>query len=688
MISYRKLAMRVLGHSPVSAVKTARRSTGKRAAALALTAALVVGMTLPAFAQDWYIDAGDISISAGENGNNVTQNGTTTTDPTDTVIKSNGSSSNTVTIHADEGKTVNVTLDNVNINTNRAAVSVTGSGNTNIELKGNNTLTSGSGHAGLEHNKTDDSGTLTITDNNNDGKLTANGGAGSAGIGGGFGEDGQAAITGGEITANGGDYGAGIGGGKNYNSAGGNGDVAISGGKITAQGGDHAAGVGGGGDYNGNSTNTGNGNVTISGGEITASGGWLGSGIGGGIFGTGTVTISGGTIKDAQGGAGAAGIGGGSYGDGDVKVSGNAIIANAESARYGSGIGAGQGSLRDNISTVGNVTIEGNAKVDKAVGGANGAAGIGGGTFGIGKVTIRGNAQIGTATGGDEGAGIGGGVYGTGDVTIEGNVTIENAQGGGGAAGIGGGAETQPDTEDTRSKVSIKSTDDGFPTINATGGRAYEDRYVSLPGAAAIGSGSVADGATEVKSDITIEGKVIINATSGGDVAIGDSTGETRFSGLQVGTTIKRTDSNGKDVTQPGDVVREQVPAETEAAEAPSTGSVEVERPVTVEGLYVTNVLGKQITHTCTQNGTTLTIRANGIVTSAHLTLGMVRTLKAQGVKTLVFTTLLSRSTTVSVDALLAAEPDAPDEAAVVWTHTGPRAALTIDGADHSALLK
>ena len=113
-----------------------------------------------------------------------------------------------------------------------------------------------------------------------------------------------------------------------------------------------------------------------------------------------------------------------------------------------------------------------------------------------------------------------------------------------------------------------------------------------------------------------------------------------------------------------------------------------MERPVTVEGLYVTNVLGKQITHTCTQNGTTLTIRANGIVTSAHLTLGMVRTLKAQGVKTLVFTTLLSRSTTVSVDALLAAEPDAPDEAAVVWTHTGPRAALTIDGADHSALLK
>ena len=54
MISYRKLAMRVLGHSPVSAVKTARRSTGKRAAALAHAHAAVsavagvgVGRTRP-----------------------------------------------------------------------------------------------------------------------------------------------------------------------------------------------------------------------------------------------------------------------------------------------------------------------------------------------------------------------------------------------------------------------------------------------------------------------------------------------------------------------------------------------------------------------------------------------------------------------------------------------------------------
>lgn len=669
MISYRKLAMRVLGHSPVSAVKTARRSTGKRAAALALTAALVVGMTLPAFAQDWYIEDGDISISAGENGNNVTQGGTTTENDTDTVIKSKDSStasSNTVTIDAGEGKTVNVTLDNVTINVDegskyaydpnayKTAVSVTGSGNTNIELNGNNTLTSGYGHAGLEHNKTDDSGTLTIQDEKNDdgsakgsasdttGSLTANGGGRGAGIGGSDEHDGQATITGGKITATGGNGAAGIGGGAGdkYAAVGGDGDVTISGGTITATGGSLAAGIGGGLD--------GNGTVIITDGDITAKAtGRYGAGIGGGcgeipkgtlIGGNGTVTISGGTITEASGGYMAAGIGSGLQGLGTVTIEGDAVIKNAQGGEAGAGIGSG---TRGNSEII----IRGDAVIENAESKENGA-GIGSGQ---GDLYPDGDGMVIDLT--------------VGNVTIEGNAKIENAKSGSGGSGIGGGV--------------------------------LNNEEAPLPGAAAIGSGSVADGATEVKSDITVEGKVTIDATSGGNVAIGDSTnGETRFSGLQVGTTITRRNAKGDDVSQPGDVVREpEKPAQptvtpTEGAEAPSNGSVEVERPVTVEGLYVTNVLGKQITHTCTQNGTTLTIRANGIVASAHLTLGMVCTLKAQGVKTLVFTTLLSRSTTVSVDALLAAEPDAPDEMAVVWTHTGPRAALTIGGADHSDLLK
>ena len=677
MISYRKLAMRVLGHSPVSAVKTARRSTGKRAAALALTAALVVGMTLPAFADVYDLTKGDISVGFKNNQQTVTQEDgkggyvknkynediidlpdndvtITTKDAGTGEVKT---TDNTITINSNEGQTTEVTLDNVNINTSRAAVSVTGSGNTNIELNGNNTLTSGGWQAGLEHNKEKDSnrnetsGTLTITDTDKNGSLTANGSSGGAGIGGAnFKDAGKLEITGGTINATGSNGGAGIGGGDQ----GGDADIVISGGTITAAGGSDprpgavgGAGIGGGG-WGGNAT------ITITGDAV---------------------------IKEAIGGKFAAGIGSSLQGKVSVIIEGNSTIGKATGGAYAAGIGGGR-------QGIGDVTIKDNAQINESVGG-NGGAGIGSGVYGDVTVSIEGNATVDKATGGEEGAGIGGGAGGLGNVSIEGNVTIENAKGGAGAAGIGGGAETQPDTEDTRNKVSIKSTEAGSPNITATGGGVLNDEKYPLAGAAAIGSGSVADDATEVKSDITIEGKVTINATGGGDVAIGDSTnGETRFSGLQVGTTITRRNAKGDDVSQPGDVVREQAPTETEAAEAPSTGSVEVERPVTVEGLYVTNVLGKQITHTCTQNGTTLTIRANGIVTSAHLTLGMVRTLKAQGVKTLVFTTLLSRSTTVSVDALLAAEPDAPDETAVVWTHTGPRAALTINGADHSALLK
>ena len=690
MISYRKLAMRVLGHSPVSAVKTARRSTGKRAAALALTAALVVGMTLPAFALPWYIEDGDISISAGESGNKVVQNGEEkAANDTDTVIKSNypsTASEHTVTINAEEGKTVNVTLDNVNIDTrtrktSEAAVSVTGSGNTNIELNGNNTLTSGGRQAGLEHNKKDSngketSGTLTITDTDKNGSLTANGSSGGAGIGGAtFKDAGKLEITGGTINATGSNGGAGIGGGDQ----GGDADIVISGGTITAAGGSDprpgavgGAGIGGGG-WGGNAT------ITITGDAV---------------------------IKEAIGGKFAAGIGSSLQGKVSVIIEGNSTIGKATGGAYAAGIGGGR-------QGIGDVTIKDNAQINESVGG-NGGAGIGSGVYGDVTVSIEGNATVDKATGGEEGAGIGGGAGGLGNVSIEGNVTIENAKGGAGAAGIGGGSDAKTKDDGTGNRIVIRSNKDGSPTINATGGvpEVDNDGNAISAGGAAIGSGaSLPDKngniAPEADADITIEGKVTIDAKAGErNAAIGANNTEQTFNGLQVGTTITRRNANGDDVSQPGDVVREPekpepekpepekpaqptvTPTETEAAEAPSTGSVEVERPVTVEGLYVTNVLGKQITHTCTQNGTTLTIRANGIVTSAHLTLGMVRTLKAQGVKTLVFTTLLSRSTTVSVDALLAAEPDAPDETAVVWTHTGLRAALTIDGADHSALLK
>ena len=201
MLSYRKLAMRVLGRPlNTGGGNNSPRPASQRAAALVLTAAMLTTLTAPAFAGTWYIEDGDITISAGESGNNVTQNENTTENDPDTIItnREEGASSHTVTIDAkDEDDKVEVTLKDVNIDASsrsEAAVSVTGKGDTTIELDGDNELKSGAAHAGLEHNKTDTSGKLTIQDKDKNGSLDAAGGFKGAGIGSGLG-DATAEIT-------------------------------------------------------------------------------------------------------------------------------------------------------------------------------------------------------------------------------------------------------------------------------------------------------------------------------------------------------------------------------------------------------------------------------------------------------------------------------------------------------------
>ena len=766
MVSYRRLAMRVLGHVPVPFGKKKAapppRVAAQRIAALALACAMMTGMTLPAFAATYDIVSGSIDIHATESGNLISQwnwndenkkeyvrdsDGPIQNRPDNDITITGTSTGNTVTIDADKDQTANVTLDNVEINassTGQAAVDVTGSGNTNIELNGDNTLTGGNWYAGLQHNKETDaegnetSGKLTITDTDNDGKLTATGDFGGAGIGGGNMKDaGKIEITGGSITATGGLDGAGIGGG----GSGGDADITISGGTINAIGGTDpwgqpgaigGAGIGGGG-------SGGNATVTITGDAVIekASGGGGCAGIGGGYSSKSDVTISGNaTIEKATGGEQSAGIGGGGWmSTGTVTIKDNATIKNAQGGDGGAGIGGGvYGSTT--------VSIEGTPTIESTTGGNNGA-GIGGGALGLGDVTIKGNAEIKNATGGDEGAGIGGGAGSLGDVDIEGKVTIQNAQGGIGAAGIGGGAESEPDDDGTGNKtgnkISIKGTEAGSPNITAKGGKASDD---GLSGGAAIGSGSVyendpQDPEEKAPAAITIEGKVTIDATAGGKladndaIAIGDAlTGEQKFDGLPVGTVITRKDSDGKDLTKDGDKPTEPEKPEPEKPEPekpekpdpenpnpeqpnpnpenpnpnpeqPSepSGAVSTSAPaeeltasdaeylVTVEGLSVTNALEKQITHSCTLNaqGKVLTIRVNSIVATAHLTMETLRTLKAQGVETIRFCTLLYRPTSVSIDALLNL---GVDEADILWTHNGIQARLTVGGTDSSSLLQ
>ena len=184
MLSYRKLAMRVLGRPLHTGGSDSPRPASQRAAALILTAAMLTTLPAPAFAKEWYIEEGDITVRAGETEgtNKVSQGENPEVEDTNTVITNSDkdkASSNTVTIEAkDKDDKVEVTLKDVNIDTSsrsEAAVSVTGEGNTNIELDGDNELKSGIYSSGISS-----SGSLTISGGEND-SLTAQGGSGADG---------------------------------------------------------------------------------------------------------------------------------------------------------------------------------------------------------------------------------------------------------------------------------------------------------------------------------------------------------------------------------------------------------------------------------------------------------------------------------------------------------------------------
>ena len=575
MLSYRKLAMRVLGRPlHTGGGIDSPRPASQRAAAFILTAAMLTTLAAPAFADTWCIENGNITVKAGDTKgtNKVSQGSIIDKVDTNTVITNNNkntASSNTVTIEAkDKDDKVEVKLDNVNIDTskqNKAAVSVTGSGDTTIELDGDNKLKSGSAHAGLEHNKTDTSGELTIQDNNKDGgSLKATGGQFGAGIGGAGVNDAQVKITGGKITATGGEFGAGIGGGFK-----GSGDVTITGGEIHANGGSYSAGIGGG--------EKGSGDVTITGGEITANGGSYGAGIGGGK---------------------------GVYLASDKKIHG-----------------------------------------------------------GDGKVTITGGKI--TATSKSFGAGIGGGSNGSGDVTIEGNTEV-NAAGGTGGAGIGSGAG-------------------------------------------------------DAKANITLEGKVTIVAKAGdGNVAIGDINGEQELNGLAPGSNVTRSDSEGNDISLPGDKVPTPSGGDTagggstdgdsagggsaggDSAGGGSTGGgstgggstggdstggdsadVSVQESV-FPGLVVTGKDGQRTSYTSIRGNNILSLRVGRFTASFRISLSTLRQLRAEGIDTITFQTILC-STTLSVDELLAM---GGEDTPVALAHSMGTARLTVGGEDHSELLK
>ena len=340
MLSYRKLAMRVLGRPLHTGGNDSPRPASQRAAAFILTVAMLTTLAAPAFADTWCIENGNITVKAGdtEGTNKVSQGTIIDKVDTNTIITNSDkatASSNTVTIEANgKNDKVEVTLKDVNIDTssrNNAAVSVTGSCNTTIKLDGDNALKSDTYRSGIAS-----TGSLTISGGEND-SLTAQGDGGygisSSGV----------AISGGTVTANGGDGGSGSCGGNGiYSSSG----VAISGGAVTANGGDSKDGYGGNGIYSSG--------VTISGGStVTAAGGNGKDGYGGNGISSTSTTISGGTVT-ANGGSGNS-SGGNGIRSRDVTISGGTVNANGGDG--GNGKDGGDGIYSSDIDLSGSLEL-------------------------------------------------------------------------------------------------------------------------------------------------------------------------------------------------------------------------------------------------------------------------------------------------------------------------------------------
>ena len=624
------------------------RPLAQRLAALTVVAALMAGLSVPAFAATYNIGDGSITIEANGDGTaKVTQNETVNEKDDDVIVKGSGeTASNVIEVINNTEDDLKITLSDVDIadTKGKAPLSVSGTGDTTIELDGNNSLTGSGWSAGLERNEEKDaagnvvSGKLTIQDENKNGSLEATGNYGGAGIGGGnLKNSGEIEITGGTITATGALDGAGIGGG----GGGGDGTVTISGGNITARGG-----------------SSDNPNAIC------------GAGIGGGGgFGNATVTITGdAVIEEATGGGACAGIGSGYYNSKtDITISGNAEVKNAQGGAQGAGIGGG------GFGGTGTVTITDNAKVDNATGG-EGAAGIGSGVLGDVTVNISGNATV-NAEGGANGAGIGGGYASAGDVTIEGGTTVKAEGGVGGGAGIGGGADLEAD-EDTQNRVTIRSSEDGSPDVTAVGGAPEpgEDGTELSKGGAGIGSGALIEpdeGDREADAIISIEGKVTIKSTAGKDnAAIGANGEEQVIEGLLPGSSIDRRDADGNDISLPGD---KQQPADSSEQNSDA-----------LEGLTVTDAAGKTLPYTVEWQGSTVVVTAKYPFASLQMTHETLLQLQKQGAQTLRFCTE-SRTASASVAELLNVSTAG---AKIVWSHDGAASALQVNGADHNELLK
>ena len=385
----------------------------KRLLSLALALLLAISLPLSVAAQEYDLAQGDITVSADDSGQYVSQGDTQNELQTsDTVISSSSTTDNTITISTSEGAEADITIKDLDVSTNGETAIDVGSSNATIHVEGKNHIDSGTtqSDASLIHvsdgslNLTSETGgELELTNQESDGAVIGSDKdeefSGSITI------DGDIDLSAGASLGIG--NGAAIGSGADGDFTG---DVTIAGeANVDAIAQDDGAGIGSGarGEMSGSITIAGDANVAAASADEGAG---IGSGKGGELSETGTVTIRGDANVTAISGNDGAGIGSGQDNSmsGTIEILDNAIV-NAGSDDYGSGIGSG---YRGEMS--GSITIGGNAQVTAS--GDHESAGIGAGARSIngssggmtGTIMIRDNAQV-TANAGRKGsAAIGG----------------------------------------------------------------------------------------------------------------------------------------------------------------------------------------------------------------------------------------------------------------------------------------
>ena len=361
-----------------------------------------------------------------------------------------------------------------------------------------------------------------------------------------------------------------------------------------------------------------------------------------GIYGSGSLTISGGTVT-ANGDDGGHGI----YSRGSITISGGSTVtANGRSGTISGG---------DGIRSDGGVTISGGTV--NATGGNGGTISGGDGIRSGGGLTVSDGTVTAKGGNGDSKDGYGGdGIRSGGVVTISGN-TVNAAGGYGGKVGGYG----------------ICS----FDRVAISGGTVE----------AAGGNGSTGGGSGIYSSVIDLSGSLELTAKAGKGTqsngkALSQNGRELDLNAIKdklgPGAKVTATDADGKVIDQvpiPRPVEPEKPVIPGESSSSSDGGSSAPSAPASsLPGLTVTDKSGAVISYTSTQSGNTLTVCVGRFTASFRISLAALRQLRAEGIETITFQTILC-STTLSVDELLAM---GGEDAEAVLTHRLTDSSLTV----------